>query len=159
MKRGGSAGNSGGLLPRLHHGNTHTALGSGSGGAHHPERAAAHPARAARIEDICRGLLATLCHWLLVQFAGLQDAVLAIASLRRVVSFALTPRCRAAVLSRLLPPARNSATWDTIGYHVAKDARRLLLHGSLHGLAHSPEVKPSASQCFSSWAEPSLPFC
>jgi hypothetical protein len=36
-----------------------------------------------------------------VQFAGLQDAVLAIASLRRVVSFALTPRCRAAVLGQV----------------------------------------------------------
>lgn len=81
------------------------------------------------------------------QFAGLQDAVLAIASLRRVVSFALTPRCRAAVLGRLLPPGRNAATWDSIGYHVSDDARRLLLHGSLHGLAHGAEVRWPLQNC------------
>ena len=40
-----------------------------------------------------------------VQFAGLQDAVLAISSLRRVVSFALTPRCRAAVLGQVTTAA------------------------------------------------------
>lgn len=191
----GSVGGSDGLLPRLHANAPANALSSSNGGsAHHPERAAAHPARAARLEDVLRSLLASLCHWLLVQvwerhpaalhdhrrqnfehplclltcakrsllsinglcrgclsmltavrgvlaqFAGLQDAVLAIASLRRVVSFALTPRCRAAVLGRLLPPGRNAATWDSIGYHVSDDARRLLLHGSLHGLAHGIEV-------------------
>jgi hypothetical protein len=41
---------------------------------------------------------------------------------------------------QLLPLRKNSATWDSIGYHVSDDARRLLLHGSLHSLAHGAEV-------------------
>lgn len=139
MKRGGGGG---GLLPRLQRQEpAHSSSGSCSSAPGHSERAAAHPAaKAARLEDVLRGLLASMCHWLLLTFAGLQDAMLAIGSLRRVVAFALTPRCRAAVLARLLPPGRNAATWDSINYHVPEEARKLLLHGSLHALVHSPEV-------------------
>lgn len=42
---------------------------------------------------------------------------------------------------QLLPLRKNSATWDSIGYHVSDDARRLLLHGSLHSLAQGAEVR------------------
>jgi hypothetical protein len=46
---------------------------------------------------------------------------------------------------QLVPLRKNSATWDSIGYHVSDDARRLLLHGSLHSLAQGAEVcKPAA---------------
>lgn len=45
---------------------------------------------------------------------------------------------------QLLPLRKNSATWDSIGYHVSDDARRLLLHGSLHSLAQGAEVRAVA---------------
>lgn len=148
MKRGPGGGS--GLLPRLQRQDSGRsgAGGAGAGGApSHSERTAAHPVKAARLEDVLRSLLASMCHWLLLTFAGLQDAMLAIGSLRRVVAFALTPRCRAAVLHRLLPPGKNSATWDSINYHVPEEARKLLLHGSLHALVHSPEVGIFCTVC------------
>ncbi len=146
MKRG--AGGGSGLLPRLQRQESGRSGGAGAGGApSHSERAAAHPVKAARLEDVLRSLLASMCHWLLLTFAGLQDAMLAIGSLRRVVAFALTPRCRAAVLHRLLPPGKNSATWESINYHVPEEARKLLLHGSLHALVHSPEVGIFCTVC------------
>ncbi len=145
MKRGGPRSSSS-LLPRLQS-RAEAPLGSASGdcasGGCSSEQAAAHAVAAPRLEDVLRGFLAALCQWLLLllTFAGLQDAVLAISSLRRVVSFALTPRCRTAVLGRLLPLGRNTATWDNITYHVSPDTRKLLLHGSLHGLVHGAEVR------------------
>ena len=41
--------------------------------------------------------------------------MLAIASLRRMMAFALVPRCRAAVLAHTLPASGNHATFDNIG--------------------------------------------
>ena len=78
MKVRPSSGSSG-LLSRLHaDGPTGAALSNssdGGGSAQRPERATAHPARAARLEDVLRSLLASLCHWLLLQVNLPQQVV------------------------------------------------------------------------------------
>ena len=58
---------------------------------------------------------------------------------------------------QLLPLRKNSATWDSIGYHVSDDARRLLLHGSLHSLAQGAEVRGIGSLQHACPCTPTLP--
>jgi len=71
----------------------------------------AKPAGQASLSQCWRESLHRLLAWflqlLLLYFAELQDAFLAIPAVRRVVAFSLTPNCSATVLAHLIPPSEN----------------------------------------------------
>ena len=65
------------------------------------------PALVLSLEFWLQSLLAWFLQLLLHTFFDLQDAFLAIGFVRRLVAFALAPRCQVAVLAHLKSPARN----------------------------------------------------
>ena len=65
------------------------------------------PALVLSLEFWLQSLLAWFLQLLLHTFFDLQDAFLAIGFVRRLVAFALAPRCQVAVLAHLKSPAKN----------------------------------------------------
>ena len=65
------------------------------------------PAKVLSLERMVQTALAWFFQWLLTTFFDLQDAFLAIPTLRRLMAYALAPRCQAAVFKGLRRPSQN----------------------------------------------------
>lgn len=52
-------------------------------------------------------LLASICHVFLSLFYDLQDALLAITWIRRLMTYSLAPSCKQAILKKLISPQNN----------------------------------------------------
>lgn len=60
-----------------------------------------------KMEAYLQAILAWMLRILLSKFLGLQDAFLAISPIRRLVAYALMPRCWATISARLQKPSND----------------------------------------------------